>query len=225
MAMKADFKQPKKIDVLVEFIDPLLGTASANQNIHRDYIASKAPDAQTIEEEVEAVGVEEFIDKQMTVFPRFLAGEKNALKPFLWAYQMKGFFKESAKALRRFDSSDTKGVQAYKQRIDTTMFVRPKRILLELPEGELLTDCQRPLRASTPQGERVCLADSEQAPAGTRMRFSLVFFDSELIPMAYECLEYGAWHGIGQWRNSEHGAFRYQLLDGDKVIGGNWDEF
>ena len=40
-----------------------------------------------------------------------------------------------------------------------------------------------------------------------------------------EWLEYGYYHGTGQWRNSSKGRFVYQILDekGD-VIGGNYEK-
>ena len=48
----------KERKVRVTFTEELLGTASGNKDLHRDYIASKAPDAEKLEEEVEALGVE-----------------------------------------------------------------------------------------------------------------------------------------------------------------------
>lgn len=60
----------KKLNVKVTFIEEALGTASNDPNIHAEYIASKAPDAQSIAEEIEAVGVDGVIEKGMTVFPK-----------------------------------------------------------------------------------------------------------------------------------------------------------
>lgn len=39
-----------EIKIRITFLEELLGTASANPDIHREYIASKAPDAESIEE-------------------------------------------------------------------------------------------------------------------------------------------------------------------------------
>ena len=64
------------------FTEEILGTASNNPEIHSEYIASKAEDAMKIEEEVAAIGVEEVIEKSMTVFPRNETGA-----PILWDYQ------------------------------------------------------------------------------------------------------------------------------------------
>ena len=46
----------EKMRVKLTFIDEILGTASSDPEIHRSYIASKGPDATTIEEELETLG-------------------------------------------------------------------------------------------------------------------------------------------------------------------------
>ena len=60
----------KELKVKVTLVEEMLGTASANPAIHEEFIASKAPDFNSIEEEVEAIGVEAVVDKSKTVFPR-----------------------------------------------------------------------------------------------------------------------------------------------------------
>ena len=42
----------KKIKVRITFIEAVLGTWPSNQNIAREFIASKSPDANTIEDEL-----------------------------------------------------------------------------------------------------------------------------------------------------------------------------
>ena len=42
--------------VRLTFLEPVLGTWPSNENIARDFIASKAPDASTIEDEIAALG-------------------------------------------------------------------------------------------------------------------------------------------------------------------------
>ena len=90
----------KIIKVKVTTTEEILGTASPNPEIHQEFIASKAPDAPTMEEEVAAVGVEEVFDKSMTVFPRNADG-----KPIAWDYQWKGFFKDACGMLRKVDGT------------------------------------------------------------------------------------------------------------------------
>ena len=85
----------KTLTVELTFTEDLLGTASANPDIHRDYIASKAPDAAKIEEEVAAIGVDGVEEKAMTVFPRTADGT-----PFLYDYQIRGTCKEVCGAMK-----------------------------------------------------------------------------------------------------------------------------
>ncbi len=59
----------KKLHVKATFIEPVLGTWPANPNVAREFIASKSPDAATIEDEVAALGPDAVADKGMTVFP------------------------------------------------------------------------------------------------------------------------------------------------------------
>ena len=65
----------KKIKVKLTFVEPVLGTWPSNQNIAREFIASKSPDAATVEDEVAALGADAVADKGMTVFPRNEKGE------------------------------------------------------------------------------------------------------------------------------------------------------
>jgi len=105
--------------------------------------------------------------------------------------------------------------------------------------SELNTN-ERPLRADTMRGERVALARSEEAPAGTQ----IVFAVSVLMPgeaakakakaeadkaekegakkrkssaaitefTVTDCLDYGKMKGLGQWRSGGFGRFVYKKL-------------
>lgn len=53
----------KKLQVTIELIEEMLGTANSDPKIHEEFIASKAPDAASREEEVEALGVEAVVEK------------------------------------------------------------------------------------------------------------------------------------------------------------------
>ena len=197
----------KTIKVRVTYTEELLGTASSNPDIHHDFVASKAPDAKSVEEEVAAIGAEAVEEKAMTVFPKTDDGD-----PFTWDYQWKGFFKDSCGMLRRVDGTESKKLKAYKKEIDGLVFVSPRRIPLVLPEGEEIGNCQRPLRAQTMQGERIALANSETAPIGTTQEFEIVMLKDELEKVVIEWLDYGKLHGTGQWRNSGKGRFEYEIL-------------
>ena len=164
----------KKLHVKATFIEPVLGTWPANPNVAREFIASKSPDAATIEDEVAALGPDAVADKGMTVFPRDPDGN-----PIFYDYQIKGFFKDSCGMLGRIGGKTEAGkkkavnesgkLTAYKKVIDGLIFVQPRMIPIHV-NGEI-TDCQRPLRAQTAQGERVSLANSEEIPAGSSCEF------------------------------------------------------
>lgn len=211
-----------EIKVRVTTTEEMLGTASANPEIHEEFIASKAPDAKSMEEEVAAVGAEETFEKQMTVFPRVDG------KPIMWDYQWKGFFKDTCSALRKITANEKTGekgtksskIKAFKKEIDGLIFVFPRAIPIQF-EGEI-GKCQRPLRASTAQGERVALASSESIPAGAVMEFTVKCLYDSHAEAVREWLDYGCLRGVGQWRNSSKGRFYWEELDENgKVIGGN----
>lgn len=188
--------------VKLTFLENLLGTASANPEIHQEYIASKAPDAASMEQEVAAVGAEEVFEKGVTVFPRNLAG-----KPILWNYQIEGFFKDACGMLKRVPDSESSKLKAYKKEIDGLIFVREREILIET--NQPITLLQRPLRAQTAQGERVALASSECIAAGATITFTIdMLVDREKA--VREWLDYGVRRGIGQWRNSGAGRFTWE---------------
>lgn len=205
----------KSIKVRLTFTEPLLGTWPGNQNVARDYIASKSPDAATIEDEIAAIGADATADKAMTIFPRSADG-----KPILYDYQIKGFFKDSCGMLARIGGKTETGkkravnesgkLTAYKKIIDGLIFVSPRQIPLQL-SGQM-AECQRPLRAQTAQGERVSLANSEEIPAGSSCEFEILCMDDTHEAAVMEWLEYGRLRGLGQWRNSGKGRFTYELL-------------
>ena len=198
----------KRLHVKVEYTEELLGTASANPDIHSEFVASKAPDAPSMEEEVAALGAEAVEGKATTVFPRLEDGT-----PFTWDYQWKGFFKDSCGMLRRADGTKSAKLRAFKKEIDGLVFVEPRKVPLVLPDGAAVGECQRPLRASTAQGERVALAHSETVPAGTVQEFDVVLLKEDLEPLVREWLEYGAYHGTGQWRNAGKGRFACEVSE------------
>lgn len=198
-------KEPKEIKVRITFIEEVLGTSSNNPEIHREYIASKAPDAAKISEEVEAIGVEDVVEKGMTVFPRTNDG-----KPFFWDYQIRGFFKDACSSLKKVTGSESSKIKAYKKEIDGLIFVEPRVIPFNL-SGEI-GECQRPLRASTAQGERIALSHSETVPAGSTVEFTILLLNASHEKAVREWLDYGRLRGIGQWRNSGKGKFTWEEI-------------
>lgn len=216
----------EKINVRATFIESVLGTASNNKNIYDEFIASKAPNAMSAEEEIAAVGVNEVVEKGTTVFPRMEDGT-----PMFWDYQIRGFFKDTCGMLSKLTEKDENGkkkkavnesgkITAYKKTIDGLIFVEPRKIPIKFT-GDI-TICQRPLRAMTAQGERIALASSEEIPAGAQIEFSVVCMSAEHVKAVKEWLDYGYWRGLSQWRNSGKGRFVYEILDDEgKTIEGN----
>lgn len=203
-------KESIKMKIRVTTTEEMLGSQPGDPEIHKTYIASKAPDAASLEDEIAAMGEEAVLDRQMTVFPRH-GGE-----PVLYDYQIKGFFKDACGALRRAAGTESAKMKAYKKEIDGLIFVSPRHIPIRFDGG--MGDCQRPLRASTPQGDRVALAHSESIPAGAVMEFDVLLLGKGLKKAVLEWLDYGKLRGLGQWRNSGKGRFEYE------VVEGGWDE-
>ena len=130
--------------------------------------------------------------------------------PFLWDYQIRGFFKSAAQA-GSYMGGDKK-LAAYKKKIDLLVFVAERKIPFVLPEGKEMGNCQRPLRAQTMQGERVALANSETVPAGSTVEFTIQILEDKLASYVEDWLDFGKFNGIGQWRNASHGRFTWERV-------------
>lgn len=194
-----------EMKVRVTFTEPVLGTQSGNPDLHEEFIASKAPTPESMAEEVEAlIDPEEEFEKALTVFP-WEDGH-----PFFWNYQIKGAFKEACGFLRKVKGTKSSGLRAYKKQIDGLVFVKERRIPVKL-SGKV-TVLQRPLRASTAQGERICLASSEVLPAGSSMEFTVQCLVKEDLGYVREWMDYLQIHGMGQWRNAGWGTIEWEEI-------------
>lgn len=194
----------KKLQVILTFTEQMLGTKPANKDVFATYVASKHPEGTLQRDELD--NAENIEEAGTTVFHRDADG-----KPALYDYQVKGFFKDACGGLRRVTDSTSSKLKAYKSVIDSCIFVGPRLLKLELPEGSDVGICERPLRAETMQGPRVALARSESVPAGTVMRFEITVLQDSLMDVVKEWLDYGSLRGIGQWRNSGCGRFSYTV--------------
>ena len=198
----------KIMKVKITFVEEVLGSSPNNEEIMADYIASKAPDAMKKAEEIENVGVEGLLERDMTVFPR---DEHD--NPFVYDYMIKGMLKDSIGFLRKIPKSQSSKIKAYKNAVDGLIFIKERRIPFQSNSGYItIGDCQRPLRASTAQGERVTLVMSETIPAGCFIKPTIEILDDSLLPIVRECLNYGKLHGFGQWRNSGKGRFTWEEI-------------
>lgn len=201
----------KMITIKTTFIEESLGLSPAKDDIYEKFIVSNAPDAKTREEEISEKGTDDVIKEGRTIFIKDTDGN-----PMFYDYQIRGFFKDACSALRRFGDkedmakySNAKDMRAYKKVIDGAIFVYPRHIRINL-NGEMGV-CERPLRASTAQGERIALASSETVPAGSTMTFQIMCPD-KYEKVVKEWLNYGMFKGISQWRNSGKGRFIYDIL-------------
>ena len=207
----------EKMTIRVTFTEPLLGTHPADPELHARFVASKAPDAKTMAQELadHEVSVEDMEERQKTIFMKMEDGT-----PFLYSYMLSGYLKETASALRKVPGTESSKRRAFKKLLDNNVFVRghvkgkPRVIPLYMPVDLDLTetDNQRPLRASTPQGERVALAHSEEIPAGTYFECDVCCDLKADMDWVRELLDRGAWKGMGQWRNAGFGMFEWEEI-------------
>ena len=210
------------IRVRLTFIDSILGGEPNSKELHEDYIQSKIPDDQYEPEELERIKAEELQalmegdEKGKTVFYRNEDDE-----PCLKNNHIKGFFKSACAAMKSDKDTLSSKMTSYKKEIDTKIFVfadandRSSRFIPIQNHGEI-GSCQRPLRAQTMQGERVAIADSEEIQAGAYIEFDVVMLKHDKKPIGAklieEWLEFGEFNGLGQWRNSGHGSFTYEII-------------
>lgn len=219
----------KRMFIRLTFVEPILAATPGDKEIYSRYVGNKAPDAKTMKEELEDVGLNEMIERGTNVFLTDKDGN-----PYLSNHVIKGFFKESAKSLRRVKpQKDEKGkeqknesskMSAYLQKIDTLIKVYPRKLKFKHPDDlpqNLIEEFQRPLRASTPQGERVALANSEMLPEDTTLEFEIQLFDETHEPAVREWLDYGFYHGLGQWRNADFGCFEWEEISEETFLENN----
>jgi hypothetical protein len=209
------------LKVKLTFIEELLGMSPSSTEIYQRFILSKAHDPELAEEELSSIDSDgasstdnDGRKRPLTVFPRDVNDT-----PFIYDYQVKGYFKDACSMLARVkDGEGTKKtplyesgkLTAYKKIIDGLIFPTPRKILISASGSVGL--CERPLRASTPQGERIALASSETCPEGSTIEFTVLCLSDVHIPLIREWLDYGALRGFGQWRNSGKGRFVWEEL-------------
>lgn len=190
--------------VKIEFMERVLGS-QPNRDVAAEYIAKKngfeLPDD-------EAESLPDALERGMMVFHRNGNDE-----PILYNYQVKGFLKESGAVFNgRLTASNGKPIRALRSKVERSVFVFPRQIRLNAPEGAGLDTLTRPLTAQTPQGKRTTLVTSEVLPEGTWIEFQVELLPGEITEeVLKDLLDYGYYQGIGQWRSGGFGTFRYTL--------------
>lgn len=234
--------------VEIQLMRKALGMMPNDPELLSTFIASKAPDAKSREDEIAMYGIDKVEEDSTTVWPvtDFIIDKEHDIlidkhdwsapeaegeeirAPFIYDYQLRGMFKDSCGLLSRAKNNKSSELRAYKKIVDGNIFVFPRHVAFEIPEeakdefGRVsysydengkLKRFQRSLRASTPQGEITALASSEYVPAGSTLKFKIGMTSKIFEPFVREWLNYGAIHGIGQWRNSGVGIYRWRELD------------
>lgn len=187
--------------VTMTLMEPLLGTVPKNQEVYAAYIATKAPKPELADEEVETV--QEIEDKGWTGF------HTDADGPLIYDYQVKGFLKEIATVLQA-----ELGIKGLKSKIEKYVYVLPRRIRLPAIADKPM---ERPLRASTAQGERVTVTRSDQVAPGGQITLQIMLIPNSSTKQSKAVtwktvealLDFGALKGLGQWRSGGFGRFTW----------------
>lgn len=195
--------------------DSMLGSCPANQEVFTEFLVGKT---KTPEERQAALAdvnnIDENLEKGTTVFYRDSNGGL-----ILKGYQIKGFFKAAAKALK-----DQLNLKNYLSKVDTFVFILEKDIPI-MRDGKQIMEpdgyLERPQRCETAQGPRVSLAKSEEIKTDWYIDVTVRVVENagtaKSVPidmdMIKDFLDYGALSGLLQWRNAGHGTFEYKEID------------
>lgn len=202
---------PLFYSVRAKFTEAMLGSSPASTEVYQKFIGEKLRDErEKLGEEVETLPA---ADKNLMGRSVYHKDDKGI---FLFDYKIRGFLKSAAEAI-----TGREEIPAYKSKIDKWVFVGPRRIYLHAPEpaSHILQEpdgvLERPIRAMTMQGPRVSLKASEIVKEGTWINFEICVLPlgqkefSEEILVAW--LHYGAWQGLGEWRNGSYGRFEFEF--------------
>lgn len=191
--MEKEYKKNEIREFTIRLTENMLGTIPKDKDIFKKYIESLKPINIT---EDETITIEEIEEKGWTGFHK----DENGL--FVYNYLVKGFLKHAGNVLK-----EVLGIKQMKSKITDFIYVWPRKIYLgkQEPDGVF----ERPLRAQTPKGERVCIARSDYVNAGLEITFKI-----ELLPhkeinwkTIERVLEHGRLMGLGQFRNGGFGSF------------------
>jgi hypothetical protein len=209
--------QVEIFDVTIELIEDMLGTVAKNREVYSNFVAKKAlasaervgvlaggtPATQEAIQNAlleEEGSIEQVEERGWTGFMQDERGDK-----FLMDYMIKGNLNAAADVLG--ESGDVKSLKFKFRRF---VFVKPRRIYP--PQEFFMGSLERPLRADTAQGPRVSLARSDVLKAGARLQFEIHVVQGKLgkaitAKLLQECLKYGEYMGLGQWRSGGFGRY------------------
>jgi len=227
---------PRRIEyrrVTLEFMEPLFGLTPSYAKVWEDWIkpaqqkaAAKAgQDIAAAQEEEQAVLKVNtmFLDKgaareraaadaAAAKDPDFVAEEHPSQittfaadehGPFLWSYQIHGHLKEIGNLAK-----EALGITNLRKKIENAVVILPRRIYID---GTLTEPVRRPLRANTPQGMVVAIAESHAIMAGGRITFWIGLLPNAAQELTWEVirelLDWGEIRGLGQWRTAGWGTY------------------
>lgn len=226
----------------ITFAEDVLGSLNNNPNIFEEFQTAKIPPGETAaakkaEETLTVVGemsaeelekaADEKIEKQTTVFPRNTDGKLTTVPKdacFCFDYQWRGFFKEALQLGTEIGADEMGKLSKWtiRKAVDSMVFIAERRIPFMM-DGKPITSVkqlERPLRAMTQRGERICLARSEIIPAGATLSFTLKWLENKNGKSTQKiteealvwALDYGSLKGFGQWRGGGFGRFTYKII-------------
>lgn len=209
--------------VRLKLTEPMLGTVPKLKNVYTDFVTNKAPGVEKVEDNIVFFSADATPEEADAVLDEIATVPEEPSgrgwtgfhtdadgKAFIYDYQVKGFFKEAGNTLKDFAGPERTKLQALRSKLDSYMFITPRRIYLNAILEEPL---ERPLRAMTMQGPRVTLVKSDVCPAGTELVFTLKLLPHRDLTedVLRLLLDYGEFLGLGQWRTGSYGRFTYEL--------------
>lgn len=214
-------KPPTYVEVMVEFMETLLGTVPKDPELVARYLAEKVRKRKDLTDQEK----EELIKEECaTAFEQMKQEEQKGYTGFYkdedgyWTYNywILGFMKSAYQAL--METGDLEKLPVWRTRLNRFIHIKERRLHFIRAEGEeaeketdwVLEVLTRPLRAKTPQGERVALARSDVLPAGTRLKWTFELLPNPKITTndLRIALEFGLYEGMGQWRSGGYGTFK-----------------
>lgn len=221
----------KKLKVKFTTTDPMLGMTPSTPELYTKFleitakklgVRAAALTPEKTEEELKALRLDRDETTQenrgFTVYPRDANGN-----PIFWDYQIRGFLKDSFRAL--LQTSDKDWSKASKcplnnynvaKRVDQILFVEPRQIVINVPEGTEITFCERPIRkpsARNSEVEESAIGKSEQIEAGATFEVTFVILNDDYVPFIKKACEYAKFRGFGQWRNSGKGRATCEFIE------------
>lgn len=227
----------KTIKVKCTLIEEALGLNAADPEIHAKFVELKkakiakaeADMAKNLAKEHEEIVrmAEERKKLQNTVDSKQVDMTENGLsvffidqetgKPYFTKAQIRGYIKDKFTILKELKQGSFATFKRMpKTVVNRQVFVGPDKILIDLPEGQTMGECTRPIRIEKFPQDITSIKTSDTVPAGSVLRFSIGILDDDLYDNVIEALEYGALHGFGQWRNAGKGRFHFAIWDDKK---------